>query len=415
MKILLIHQYAGNKGDRAVAFAMCLLLKKVAPEVEITISTSSPELWKNITFFEHNKIKFIPTSWDFEHVEKNRAYWALLNKFKKYTFTIHRECYILSGRDGLCRFLINPSFYKALKVSDLVISVGGHHFTTLLSRDLVSTINYDAMSVLSLGKKLSCFSQTFGPFEFYNKRNLLLTQKILSSCEALYVREKSSIKSLNQLHIPNDAIHEVQESVIYLNVLFNSYVLPSKREKKIGIAIYATQKRSHEIMEQYIRAIAGSVKHFIQKGFQIVFFPMELKNSGPDDRPLIREIMQIVGADKESCGYIDVDMNTELHLYEVSKCQLFIGHKTHSTIFALTSGTPLVGIAYHPKTREFMKQFDVEDYCIDDENLTAEILIRKVERLLENMDAIGEYTFQRARKCKTQLERGMSSLVNVLK
>lgn len=415
MKILLIHQYAGNKGDRAVAFAMCLLLKQVAPEVEITISTSSPELWNGVTFFENNKIKFIPNSWDFEHVERNRIYWALLNKIRKYTFTIQRESFVLFGGCGMCRFLVNPLFYKAVKVSDLVLSVGGHHFTTLLSRDLVSTINYDAMSVLLLGKKLSCFSQTFGPFEFYNKRNLLLTQKILSSCEALYVREKSSIKSLFQLHIPSETIHEVHESVIYLNALFNNYVSPSKREKKIGIAIYATQRRSPEILERYIQVFAEGVKHFIQKGFQVVFFPMELKNSGPDDRPLIQRIMQVIGADKECCRYVDVDMGTEQHLYEVSKCRFFIGHKTHSTIFALTSGTPLIGIAYHPKTREFMSQFDVEDYCIDDADLTADVLICKAEHLLENMDAIGEQTFQKARKCKAQLEKCMSSLINTLK
>ena len=45
MRILLINQYSGNKGDRAVLYAMCHILKSIYRDVEITVSTSEPELW----------------------------------------------------------------------------------------------------------------------------------------------------------------------------------------------------------------------------------------------------------------------------------------------------------------------------------------------------------------------------------
>lgn len=51
MNIFLIHQYAGNKGDRAVAYAMCNLIKSIDSSINITISTSSPELWNNEPFY----------------------------------------------------------------------------------------------------------------------------------------------------------------------------------------------------------------------------------------------------------------------------------------------------------------------------------------------------------------------------
>ena len=35
MNIFLIHQYAGNKGDRAVAYAMCNLIKSIDSSINI--------------------------------------------------------------------------------------------------------------------------------------------------------------------------------------------------------------------------------------------------------------------------------------------------------------------------------------------------------------------------------------------
>lgn len=50
MRILLINQYSGNKGDRAVLYAMCRILKSIYRDVEITVSTSDPELWNGYKY-----------------------------------------------------------------------------------------------------------------------------------------------------------------------------------------------------------------------------------------------------------------------------------------------------------------------------------------------------------------------------
>lgn len=147
MNIFLIHQYAGNKGDRAVAYAMCNLIKSIDSSINITISTSSPELWNNEPFYSKNGIKFVSNSWCFSEASPH-CYWQTLEKVKPYTFTILRTLYLNMGKNSICKCFINPGFSKAVQNADLVLSVGGHHFTTLLSRDLVSSINYDAMAVL---------------------------------------------------------------------------------------------------------------------------------------------------------------------------------------------------------------------------------------------------------------------------
>lgn len=396
MKILLIHQYAGNKGDRAVAFAMCNILKELQPQAQIIISTSSPSLWKQEQFYLKNSIQFVPNSWNFKDVKTLKPYWILLSKIKKYTFTIMRELFLIGRFPFISKMFINPLFYKTAQDSDLIISVGGHHFTTLLSRDLVSSINYDAMSILSLKKTFICFSQSFGPFHFHNNRNKKLTYKILSNCSSLFVREGNSIIELKQFNIQQSIIHPTYESVISLNRILQQYQQPSLRKRQIGIAIYATQERSKEAYENYVLTMANSCKYFIMQGYKIVFFPMELKNTPPDDRILIKEVIRNIDNPSE-CSYIDTDMPTEEHIQKVAECQCFIGHKTHSTIFALASGTPLIAIAYHPKNNEFMKQFGVEQFCINDQHLSTDILLKKFKLLQNDLNQIGEHLFQQAK------------------
>ena len=113
MNILLINQYAGNKGDRAVLYAMCVMLIRRYPDCQIIVSTSSPELWEGYSYYEDHHIKFIPSAWDYSNITQPSIYWRFLNKFKKYTFTILRESALKGFK--LYRFLANPSFYNLVR------------------------------------------------------------------------------------------------------------------------------------------------------------------------------------------------------------------------------------------------------------------------------------------------------------
>jgi polysaccharide pyruvyl transferase WcaK-like protein len=59
MNILLFNQYAGNKGDRAVLYATCQMLKRIHPDANIIVSTSSPELYDGYSYYKDNNIEFV--------------------------------------------------------------------------------------------------------------------------------------------------------------------------------------------------------------------------------------------------------------------------------------------------------------------------------------------------------------------
>lgn len=392
MKILLIHQYAGNKGDRAVLHTTCRLLHELYPTAQICVSTSHPELWMGeAAFYDSLNTSFIPSAWDYER--HSSFLLKLLRPLKKYSFTLLREMF-LAGLRKLPRILVNPAFRKCAASADVICSVGGHHFTTLLSRDIVSSINFDAAAACLYPAVKIALPQSFGPFEFYNQRNAKLTHEILNSFRWLFVREKSSLLELEQLALNKKRIAEVPETVLALNRWSGEYVVPSHRNMTVGGSIYATARRDSIERENYISVMAGFCDFVMSKGYTIRFFPMEMKNTEPDDRPMIRDICGLLHA--ENYEIIDNDMVADEHIREIANCRVFVGHKTHSTIFALAAGTPLLGIAYHPKTSEFLNQYERPCDVVSDDKISVAVLSEMFENIEKQLDDIGISHYRRS-------------------
>lgn len=401
MTFLLTTQYSGNKGDRAVLYAMCRMLKRNWPDSEIIVSTSDASLWKGYEYYRQEKIEFVPWGWDYDNVLSKNPWWIFLRKFKKYTFTLLREGF-LHGM-SLGRFLGNPQFTKAVRKADKIIVVGGHHFTTILSRDLVSPVNFDAMLVAHKKFGVICFSQSFGPFEFHNPHNMRATKKILQNC-ILMPREKTSESELIDFLGNNMVMKPTYESVLSLSSSIK-YKPIHERDKDVGIAIYCTQHRDDKKKAEYQQMIADFCNHVIKNGYEVRFFPMEIKNSIPDDRPYINEIIAKTSS-PERCMFFDKDMETAEHLDEVSKCSVFLGHKTHSTIFALTTGTPLIALAYHPKTIGFMRQFGLEENAIDDKIADSNKLCDIFDRVSRNAEELSRNQYEKSRCLSQEIEYG---------
>ena len=137
-----------------------------------------------------------------------------------------------------------------------------------------------------------------------------------------------------------------------------------KREKKVGISIFNGLQKAFATFD----AIAAMLDHLAQKGYAIEFFRMEHTDKEQRDIQVIIDKMKV----KTDVHVFPFKSSTLEHLQELEKCSMYIGYKTHSVIMSLTTATPLLGICYHRKTRDFMADYQLDQYAIDDEQLTAE-------------------------------------------
>jgi polysaccharide pyruvyl transferase WcaK-like protein len=410
-QILIINQYSANKGDRAVLFSLLRLLKPFK-DLLVTISTSDPSDWESQ--FTNEGINLVPWGWDY-HVNTRNLFkklkFFLLRRIQPMTYSVLRTILIRSLPSGLIKPIVNPAFYRAVMNSDLVISTGGHHITTLLTKNAVSSQLFDLGCCIVLKKKMILWSQTIGPLDFSNRKNERFIKILLQRIESIYVRDKGSADLAISMGVKVDNVNTTFETVLSLNDLAVSYKPVIDRKNVVGISIYSTVSRSDTELDNYINALSHFADFCVEKkDCEVLFIPMELKNSGPDDRWLIKKIIDKI-QHKDRCSLMDRDLSTEDHFNLIQECRYFVGHKTHSVIFALAAGTPLVALAYHSKTIEFMSQYGLSDYVISDNELNSGLLVSTFEEMTKDAENIGEYIFIRSKAIAKKIKSDFDSMI----
>ncbi len=306
------------------------------------------------------------------------------------------------------KMLINKAFLRALKRADLVISTGGHHLTSIIAKSIETPQIFDMAITLLYNKPLLLWSQSIGSFSFDCPQSKTMIQKILANAARIYVRDKTSEAEIQKLDIGNKPILRTYESVFGLYDVVKSRQLPSQRPNVIGVSLWTGNKQQQDTWANYIRCFAELIDHAVSKiGCRVRFFPMELQGS---DRPCIEDIIK-AAACKDCCEIVEDFPGTVEHIKAVSQCRFFIGHKTHSQVFALVAATPLLAIAYHPKTEDFMAQFGLGDFCIADTKLNTADLTAMFDRLAENLDYLSLKQQETAYRLSRQVKKDFAQML----
>jgi len=390
MKVLVINQCSTNKGDRAVLFFVLRELARNGAD-QVTVSASNPEYWEDKPDFPDAAVRVIPWGWDISR-KKGISFWGkVIHRTQKVilkrriNFPLVRNALIAGKRPWYLRFLVNRQFVKAVQDADIVISTGGHHITTMFVPDAVTPQIFDMAAALLYDKPLVLWSQSIGPFGFKSPKSKLMVQKILSGAGRIFIRDKASAEQIEKMGASLEHVSETFESVFGLCDIVKSRIRPSDRPPVMGVAVYvhtrANQPKKHE---NHARYFASLIDHAIKAGYKVRFFPMELQGT---DRHCIEAVINSVDK-KGNCEIVEGFPGTSDHINAVAQCRIFVGHKTHSQIFSLVAATPLLAIAYHKKTEDFMAQFGLEKYCITDAQISAEKLTELFGEINNNLDSI---------------------------
>ena len=392
MKALVINQCSTNKGDRAVLFFVLRELARNGID-QVTVSASNPEYWQEKPDFPETAVQIIPWGWDNSRKKDVGFCGKVIHRIlkvilkRRINFPLVRNALIADKRPWYLRFLVNRQFVQALREADIVISTGGHHITTMFVPDAVTPQIFDMAATLLYEKPLLLWSQSIGSFKFKSPKSKLMVQKILSGAGQIFIRDEDSTEQIKEMQVPLEHVSKTCESVFGLCDIVKSRTKPSTRPPVMGISVYvhtrANRLKEHENNPRYF---ASLVDHAIETGYKVRFFPMELQGT---DRLFIETVINNVNK-KENCEIVEGFPGTSDHINAVSQCKMFVGHKTHSQIFSLLAATPLLAIAYHKKTEDFMAQYGLEKYCITDEKISAEKLIELFDEINNNLDFINQ-------------------------
>lgn len=296
---------------------------------------------------------------------------------------------------------------EAIKESDGLISGGG---SLLQDATGLKSIPY-YLGVIKLAQWLKkptfIYAQGIGPVnrKFFNP----MIRSVFKGCKYISVRDEQSADYLRGLGLQWNQIHVVPDPVMGLPLPADS------REKDVTtgtapdqssngssagqtkLPVIGVSVRFWESDRKELTAIASGLKKLCaKKAVHLRFMPFHL----PKDEQASRFIMEMLGDVTSKGSEVSITPNLtdpQLMLEEVSKCDVVIGMRLHSLIYAASQYVPPVAISYDPKIDQFMLRLDSEPVgsttALDGDKLAksvASLLDQRSQWLKENEDRITE-------------------------
>jgi len=298
----------GNAGDEAVLFSIIKALKKIDPEVDITVLSHKPE-------------------------ETAEQY----------------------GVGAVNRWNIKEAA-GAIKKSHLVLSGGGSLMQDVTG--IKSLIYYLGIIFLGklFGKSVMLYAQGIGPLTTSFGRKI--TKVVVNKVDYVTVRDENSAAELRKLGISRPPIEVTADPVMILE--------PGKNEIEGGRALLSDLRAGGSFFkanqpvvgvsvrdwpgcEFLIEAVAEVCDDLADSGWQVLFIPMHF----PKDLMLSKRAAGFMKAD---AFILEKELPVQSLLGVFANLDMVLGMRLHSLIFAAAAGVPSVGICYDPKVESFLDQ-----------------------------------------------------------
>ncbi|MGG3309095.1 polysaccharide pyruvyl transferase CsaB [Paenibacillus lautus] len=312
---------------------------------------------------------------------------------------------------------------QEIKESDGLISGGGS-----LLQDATSpkTIPY-YLGVLKiaqwLGKPTFIYAQGVGPVN--RKLFYPMIRSIFRKCTYISVRDMQSGELLQSMGISGEAIHVVPDPVMGLPLpegegVHQSDSNPGSTLEENGVASVSSIEEEHresfeepfmqsslsnrEMEEEDSLSIIGiSVRYWHPERKELKAVVEGLKALAAQRRVHLRFLPFYQPEDLEASQFIasgigDISKNgSKISFYrdekqpqdmlrEVSRCDMILGMRLHSLIYAANQRVPLLGISYDPKINHFLKRLGSEPVG-SSESLDADTLKDQMLKLLDDAAA----------------------------
>ncbi|MDQ0724005.1 polysaccharide pyruvyl transferase CsaB [Paenibacillus sp. W4I10] len=285
---------------------------------------------------------------------------------------------------------------EALKESDGLISGGG---SLLQDATGLKSIPY-YLGVIKLAQWLKkptfIYAQGIGPVnrKIFNP----MIKSVFKACTYVSVRDEQSADYLRGLGLQWNQIHVVPDPVMGLPlpetkvksgagaVSANAATQANRVEPSTGghtkLPVIGVSVRFWESDRKELTAIAAGLKKLCSKrAVHLRFLPFHL----PVDEQASRFLMEMLGDVTSKGSEISITQDLtdpQLMLEEVSNCDLVIGMRLHSLIYAASQYVPPVGISYDPKIDQFLLRLDSEP-AGDTSSLDGDKLAKTVVGLLD--------------------------------
>lgn len=284
--------------------------------------------------------------------------------------------------DSINRFNIF-SIKNALKESALFLNGGGTLIHDATSSHSLYYYLYLMKLAKKMGLKLVVYANGIGPFKEKNEK---LASEITSMADLITLRDELSLKELRRIGVKNENVHLTADPAITLspcsdeevNVMMKEYDL-SPRDRYIAVSVRGWSKNDR-LFEAKLAGICDYA--YETYGIRTIFITMRPN----EDLQITQNILKRM---KSPGVIIKNEQSAERLMGIISRCELVIGMRLHSLIYASTVCTPVIGLIYDPKIKGFLEYIN-QDMHADASNLDGAYIRRNLSHIISNKDEIRE-------------------------
>ena len=342
----------GNTGDEAVLAAMISDLQSACPGVDICVISGDPAETQ-----KQHQVKAVP-----------------IDDLQTMVSEVKRSDLAIIGGGGL--------FHDYWGVDLSAILTDQHHGLAL----------YSSLALLTglLNKPLMIYGVGVGPLQ--TEQGKQITRAVFETARTATVRDHESKVVLCDLGLDPDKITVTADpSFRWLARNHHSPVSPqiSAPEPYLGIALrnwnlgpasHAWEGQVADAVDDYLELYEGSV----------VFIPFQVgEDRLSNDLEIANRIHRQL-RNRERAVVLNPDLSPGAISSVISACDVLLGMRLHSIIFAALNEVPVVGLGYDPKIFRTMRQLGIEEYALPLEQLNRQVLLARLEKAVRNAPGLRE-------------------------
>lgn len=406
MKKITIATFIGftNRGSEALLRTRISAIRKYIPDAQFYVLTVYKDSCKSI-----------------DGVEYIQTFGGQREKFKSPVYLLKSLVMAIIWSLEIFRFKLTKtaslSDIKKIANSEMFISTDGD----VLGEDYgllpyIWRIYYLSIGLI-LKKPVIIFAEGLGPFR--SKIGILISKLFFKRCAYLSVRDEFSYDNIMKLGI-NREVDIVADSAFLLEPSNDpnlNYKIPGKKLIGIAVSELATKygfkyKDEPDSYKGFLNLMSSVIDWLIIKqNAEVILIPhvVQIKR---DDYQTAQDILGLV-KNKNSVKIISKEYNAMQLKKIISHCDLLIASRMHAAIAGLSSGVPVIGIAYSHKMKGIFDLMNINS-VIDIKKLDYD-LISLINYNLKNYLKINKELLFRSKIIKKLALKPANAVYKILK
>ncbi len=338
-KSILISGYYGfgNTGDEAILAAIIHQLRQRIPDCHLTVISGNPE-WTNR-----------------DHADVEAISWLDLTQIIS---AIEAADLILCGGGGLFHdyWGLDP---------DSILRSGHWGISFFAEAPLLAAL---------LGKPTMMYGVGVGPL--FSDETRRIVKCVFNLAHVITVRDAESKRLLEDIGVESNRVEVTADPAFAVlpEEFSSTTAFWEDKGPRIGVVV---RHWDFKVFPGYWeRVVAEALDRFLAEvSGQALFIPFQaVEGRQENDRAVIQRVRGQM-QHGERCRSLDAPLVPAKMAGLIASCDLVIGMRLHSLVFAITTGVPMAALSYDPKVSSLMNRIEFEQFCMELKDISEEKLL----------------------------------------